>query len=291
MGDDTWGIAGTMFLQLFAIAAALAVAGAYLTRAILTRGQVRGGWDPGAEHLAYLLGGNHRATLCALAALRAVNAVTAQADGRLAVTGLMPADAGPLTYAVYQAAYGQVPGRDIDRDPRVRAVLDDIHRTLVDQGWLLSAGQQATIRRAAIPVFVVAAVGGGRILAGMANSRPVTFLIILTLVLGGIGMSLLNAPREARATKELVAGIRARNAHLEPRAKPALATYGAGGAALAVGLYGGALLWVADPTFASDAGLPSAGASDSGGGSGDSGGGDSGSGCGGGGGCGGGCGG
>jgi hypothetical protein len=67
-----------------------------------------------------------------------------------------------------------------------------------------------------------------------------------------------------RAVREL----RETYPHLAPQHSPAMATYGARGAALSVALFGGAALWAMDPSFAPAAGIPQQSFGDSAGGSG-----------------------
>lgn len=293
MSADTWGISGPAFLTIYLSAAAAAVIVALAARAFLSRGQVHPGWEPDGEQLAHFLGGPQRATFAALAGLRTAGAITTGPGGVLVACGRVPPAPSALTWAVYQAAQRGVQARKVAAEPDVRAALDDIRQTLVSRGWLLSPRQQSMIRSAALPLAALGVVGVGRVLAGMANDRPVVFVVIATIVVMLIWLALLKTPGRTRSTGRAVATVRARNLHLNPRGNPAFGTYGAADTSLAVGLFGATVLWAADPAFAAETGLTSemdrssgGGDSGSGGGGGDGGGG----GCGGGGG-GGGCGG
>jgi uncharacterized protein (TIGR04222 family) len=291
MTEDTWGILGPTFLVNYVFAALIAVVVAGMARRVLSISSIDSGWQPDGEHVAYVAGGPRQAVVAALAGLRAAGAVTSQSK-HLSVTGTVAPGPSALTWAVYQAAQRGARASTLTADPYVRPVLADMHDTLVRRGWLLSASRRAAIRMRALFVFAVVAVGVARLIAGAANDKPFGFLIITTGVIAVFGLALLNAPRTSRAAQRRLNQMRANNNHLHPRSAPALATYGAPSAALAVGLFGAAALWAYDPAFAEDADLAmrttSSGDGGGSGGCGSSSGDSGGSSCGGGGGCGGG---
>jgi uncharacterized protein (TIGR04222 family) len=198
---------------------------------------------------------------------------------------------------VYQEAQAGTRTPALTASPGVRTALSEMSAKLVANGWLLSRQQRSLLRSTALLMFAVAALGGVRIVAGSANGKPVTLIALLTVGVGLVALRLLAVPSRNRAAEQVVALLRGRNAHLDPRSQPSMALYGAAGAAMAVGLFGASALWASDPALAAEAEIArqhAASASTWGGfyGGGDSGGGggDSGGGCGGGGG-GGGCGG
>jgi uncharacterized protein (TIGR04222 family) len=252
MSADTWGIPGTTFLGLSAGVAAVALIVTLVVRRSLAAGPLRQGWQPTGEELAYFAGGPGRAVLAALAGLGAEKAVASQ-SGALAAIGRPPTAPSALTWAVYQEAQAGSPARRLSASPKVRAALGDIQSRLVDNGWLLDPGRRLLLRLAALPMFAVVALGVARYLAGSANGKPVTFIAIMTAVAVFVALLLLAVPSRNRAADAEVAGLRTRNSYLDPRSRPSMAFYGATGAAMAVGLYGAAALWVGDPAMAAEA--------------------------------------
>jgi uncharacterized protein (TIGR04222 family) len=276
MGEYIWAVSGSTFLRWYFGAAVGVVIAVWVIRRILTRGDTRGGWHPGAEELAYFSGGPGQAILAALAGLRASNAITTYSGGRLAVVGHPPPAPSALSWAVYQAAQRGHNGRRLADDPGVRPALTAIHR-LVHQGWLLASSRRSLIRMAWLLILGVVAVGMVRGFDTQVNDNPNDNIMYTAFGLFLVGLPLLTVPTRSRAAQRQLKRVWRANFHLHPVSRPSLATYGAPGAALAVGLFGAAALWAMDPVFAAELHVTRSGA-----GGGDSGGG---------GGCGGGCGG
>jgi uncharacterized protein (TIGR04222 family) len=272
LAADTWGISGPRFLLYFVAAAIVAFFVSGFIRRALYSGAVQPGWEPNAEQLAYFAGGPRQAVLAALAGLRAEQAVASAGGGRLTVTGRVTAGPSPLTWAVYQAAQGGVRARGLENDPTVKPALADLRDVLVSQGWLLTGARRFAIATiGTLPILAVLAVGIARINAGIANNKSVGLLIVLTAVVGLVAVVLLLAVGEqSRAGERALTAMQLRYAHLSPRSNPALATYGATGAAMSVALFGAFALWSFDPAFATDVEMMR-GASSSGSSSGDSG--------------------
>jgi uncharacterized protein (TIGR04222 family) len=290
---DTWGISGPRFLLYFAAAAVAALILSALLRRVMYGGSIRDGWEPNPEQLAYFAGGPSQAVLAALAGLRAEGSVSS-AGGKLALTGRIRPAPTALTWAVYQAAERGVRARGLENDRTLKPALADLRGVLVSQGWLLSPARRLAIGTiGSLPVLAVLAVGIARINAGIANNKPVGLLIALTAAVGLASLVLLfGVGTQSRAAQRRLTAMQLRYAHLSPQSNPAMATYGAAGAAMAVALFGAFALWSFDPAFASDVNAMASGTGGGGSSSGDSGSGcSSGSSCGGGGCGGGGCGG
>ncbi len=306
---DTWGIPGPTFLALYAAAAAVVLVATLVLRSRAFAGPDRVRIDQlSPQHTAYLTGGPARAVFASLAFLRQHGVLESESSGRLRRTGGLPPGANALDSAVLHAAGNGVRSADLRTDHNVASALHTISADLERNGLAVSAETVARARRGPLLLLALAALGVVRIFAGVANDRAVGFLIPLTVVVAVFALILLSRrPVRTRAADRALADTRRHYAHLRPRAKPAFSTYGPAETALAVGLFGAAVLWAADPAFAGDSAIPeeredhgtgSGGWTDGGSSSGDGGGGDSGSsscgggsGCGGGGGCGGGCGG
>jgi uncharacterized protein (TIGR04222 family) len=290
----TWGIPGPAFLLVFLGVAAILVVGARARRARLLRGpaNVQLG-QVGPQQVAYLNGGDRLAAYAALSGLRGAGAVGVNPDRTLAVSGPVPAGATPLDVAVHQAAGRRLYARSLTLDSWVGGALDQLRGDLERAGLAVCADDRHAARRTALPLLALGAVGLARIVAGVAGDRPVGFLVLAEIgVLVAAAVLYARVPRRTTAGRQAMEELRRRNSHLSPKHRPAMAAYGATGAAMGVALFGVGALWAMDPAFAAGAEIervaagPGSGYTGDGGSGGDGGGG----GCGGGG-CGGGCGG
>ncbi|MEV7229169.1 MULTISPECIES: TIGR04222 domain-containing membrane protein [Polymorphospora] len=291
---DTWGIPSTTFLLIFFFTATTLVTLAVVHRLILFAG--RRDVPPaqlGPQQAAYLNGGDRLAVYSSLAALRSAGVIGVAKDRTLAVGGQLPLGATPLDTAVYNAAQKRIKSRQLLADSFVARALDQLRESLEQQGLAPSAGTRRAARIVPAVMLALVLVGVVRIFAGLANDRPVGFLILLTVLYAPVAIVFLSVvPRRTRAARAALSQLRVQHVHLSPRTAPAYATYGAAGAAMGVALFGAASLWALDPAFAADAEIQrnyasaggGSGSSCSGGSSSDGGGGGS---CGGGGGCGG----
>jgi uncharacterized protein (TIGR04222 family) len=302
---DTWGIPGSTFLTLFAGAAAVLVVAALIHRAVLFAGHHTPVDRLGPQQVAFLNGGDKLAVYASLAGLKGAGAIEVGPGRTLTASGPMPVGATPLDQAVYNAASQHVRARDVAGHTWVAMALATLREDLEQRGLAPSQGARAAAR--SVPFLMLALLGLGvvRVVAGAMGDKPVVFLVVLLIVWMFVTLAfLINVPTRTKAARRALEELRRQHAYLSPSMGPAWATYGAGGLALGVGLYGAATLWQADAAFAEEAEVQQQYASSastggyyggSGGGSGssDSGssGGDSGGGGCGGGGCGGGCGG
>ncbi|WP_306209338.1 TIGR04222 domain-containing membrane protein [Actinoplanes sp. RD1] len=292
---DTWGISGPAFLALFFAAVVAVLVAAAVHRRILFRGDRSTSIGSlGPQQIAYLNGGDRLAVYAALSGLRSAGAVTAVSGRRLAQSGPLPAGVTPLDTAIHHAAGNHERARDLLTDQHVRSALDQLRAGLERQGLAVSADTIRTARLWALPMLALLVIGIARFAAGVANGKPVGFLVT-ALVIAACATVFLGR-RTGRATGAATRGmtaVRRQHDYLAPSHSPSYATYGASGAAMGVALFGAASLYAMDPAFAAEAEIQrNATASGTGGDSGSYGGGDSGgSSCGGGGCGGGGCGG
>jgi uncharacterized protein (TIGR04222 family) len=291
---DTWGIAGPTFLTGYLVAAA-----ALLILATLHRRALLGGAPDalaarmGPQQAAYLNGGPRLALYSSLAGLRGAGVIgSGGTTGRLVTTGPKPLGLTPLDNAVYDAAHRHTSTREVGADPAVRGALERLRSGLEEAGWAVPDARRTGVRMWGLAALFLVGVGLVRFFDGLGNGRPVGYLVLALLAMAGVAVYLLvRVPVPTRAGRAAVRRLRAEQAHLAPANSPALATYGAAGAAMGVALFGGAALWAMDPAFAAEAEIQRQAAgsgyagSSTGCGGGASGGGSS---CGGGGGCGGG---
>ncbi len=281
--DDTWGITGPDFLEIYIGAAVVFLVVAIVTRLSVTRSNpgTPPGRLPSPAEVAFLLGGRAQAVYSSLARLRAAGVIGVGTQRALMVTGPVPAGANRLDLAVYSAAQRDVRARDLPDNSDIRSAVAELEDTVERYGWLPDSAVRTRARIGAYLLLGLTVFGLVRVAAGVMNDRGVLFLLGMCAITFVIGLRLLRVPRLTRAGRQAVKETQARNLHLAPKQSPSWTTYGMDSAAMGVALYGTAALWAADPGFAAEAGVrrmaTSAGySSGSSGGDGGSGGGDGG---------------
>ncbi|WP_433343288.1 TIGR04222 domain-containing membrane protein [Micromonospora sp. CA-111912] len=295
---DTWGISGPTFLWVYLLAALVVVVGSIVhRRRVLAGPPAADVGQLGPQQVAFLNGGNQLAIWTSLGGLRGTGIVGVKPNRRLSVGGQLPPGSTPLDRAVHHAASRNLYASELGRDGWVLRALEQLRDGLQRQGLALTQAQRLSARRGSFLLLSLVLLGVARVVAGLANDRPVGFLFLVLLPVAVAAALIARVPWRTRAADVALRELRRRNLHLAPDSAPAYATYGAAGAALGVALFGTASLWAMDPGFAEQAeiqrqalssgGSSSGGTSCGGAGSSCSGG----SSCGGGGGCGGGCGG
>jgi uncharacterized protein (TIGR04222 family) len=299
--DDTWGISGPTFLLAYVVlAVAVVMAAIRARRTLVTTAAERlaGRLDDRPYDVAYLNGGADLALTAALSAMYRTGTISTSGRGVVVAATRPESRADELERAVHHVAAAPVSRHRLAAAGAVASALHRIEQRLISAGLLLSAERRRRIRLAGAWVLVVAALGVVRVMAGLANGRPVLFLILLVLLTLAVGVLLvLRVPRRTRAGDALLRRLAADHHVLSPSMRPDWQVYGPTGAALAVGVFGVQALWAADPAFATELAAQRAASQSAGfvgggdGGSGGGGGSSCGGGGGGGGGCGGGCGG
>ena len=237
--------------------------------------------QPAPAHLALLAGARLQPIYASTAALRASDALTLGADGRLAF-GPLPSDAGPMDRAVYDAFRRGVPVDRMDREPAVVAARHELVASAVDAGWLLTPGRRMAARVPGLLLLGLTALGVFLVWNGyyLGLHQIDACLGPLAALLGLILVSVSPLTRRGRAAME---AARSRHRVLIPANAPAWRTYGPAAAATSAALWGAAASGLADPAFAEVAGIPRPGTGSDGGDSGgscSSSGGDCGGGCG-----------
>lgn len=292
MTGDTWGISGPTFLVLYGLVA-VGVGLAWFWTREQARNAAPRHKQPITEltrrpqDLAHLNGGAQLAILAMLSAMR-LQGTIALSRGTVRAAGHLEPGANELEQAIHRSATRPVHRTALPAQPPVRAALAASERRLERAGLLVSTPARQRIKRIALLMVAVGALGVVRLVAGLANWKPVGYLFLaLAVVLVAAIVMLSSTPRRTRLGDRTLAQLRSGRHDLDPELKPDWVVYGASAAALGVGLYGLDALWASDPAMAVElaAKRASGGQAASG-----SEGGDSGS-CGGGGGCGGGCGG
>ena len=97
----------------------------------------------------------------------------------------------------------------------------------MDAGLLLSDAQRRRIRGTGWWMVAVAGLGLVRLLAGIANAKPVGLLVVALLVVTIVAVVLLSsAPRRTRRGDRTLAALRDENHALSPKQRPDWALYG-----------------------------------------------------------------
>jgi len=289
---DTWGIPGPAFLVLYVAALVAVLILSAIHRRILFAGDRSVPVDRlGPQQIAYLNGGDQLAVYAALGGLRGAGAIAGGPGKTLYQSGPMPAGVTPLDNAIYNAAGRRIRARDLSSDQWVGAAVRQLREGLETQGLAVPPTRLRAVRLGwGSAGAAVVLIGVGRLVDGIQNDKPVTFLMIAIAL--AITVTCLLLTRKRRATHAADHGLRAlrkQHEYLAPHQSPSYATYGATGAAMGVALYGTAALYTMDPAFAAEAevqrinsaGGDAGGGTSCGGGGGGGGGGCGGGGCGG----------
>ncbi|WP_214368563.1 TIGR04222 domain-containing membrane protein [Pseudonocardia sp. H11422] len=291
---DTWGISGPTFLMAYSVVAvAVWVAATRARRAIADQRPDRPLEDITAHphDVAYLNSGSELAVYSALSAMRLDGTIVTAGRGNVQAAGRIDRSADELERAIHFTATVPTARYRLQFHRAVVTALEGIEQHLVG-GGLLSADRRRAVRKVGFWMLVVAGLGLVRLLAGVADARPVGWLVVTLLAVTVVALvHLSRAPRRTPLGDATLERLRHEHHALSPAMKPDWAAYGPTGAALGVGVFGMSALWASDPAFADELAaqkLAATGGAGGGGYGGDAGtGSDGGGSCGGGGGCGG----
>ena len=296
---DTWGIATAEFLRWYLLAAVLAVAATLVGNWLAAHRSV-----PASSATRVLtppevgvLTSDTQAVMASLAILRGADVIDSRGGRRRTLTDAerMRLDAFTLT-VLQRLGGGKAPLVRSRLVTNMSASCAQLRHALVDEGLMHGAGERPPLARA-VPILFVAAVGIARIAAGIANGKPVGFLVGIAVVLLVALPFAVRRPRRTALGDAELRRLRAENDYLSPRFLPSFTAYGPSRAGMSAAIFGTSALMLLDPAMAGamsyEAARTGAAGSfgfggDSGGDSGGSGGDGGGSSCGGGGGCGGG---
>ncbi|MTD12958.1 TIGR04222 domain-containing membrane protein [Nakamurella sp. YIM 132087] len=257
--NDTWGIPGPTFLGWYIVLGLASLVLALVVRAVIGRSPAPEGPPPtpDPEETGYLAGGPARAVYVALAALRAQQVLVDAGPGAVAVGTLDPRQRlTPLQQALV-AATG--PGRTLPgvrSDPGVHEALRAIRQRLIAEGLIRSDGTRVAMQLTFLIPVAVLVLGMVRLAFALQNGHAFGYLLVAMGVLLICTLPLLKVQSVTRRGRLRVFSLRAGNRHLLATRNPAWATYGAGGLALGVALFGTAAMFSFDPAFAETIGLP-----------------------------------
>lgn len=276
----TWGITGPAFLAIYGSLALAVVAFVYGRRRRLrdTGGvETRDAGDLEPCELAMLNGGDQLAVATAVANLLTRGELAEQAgrgDGdRFVIPQHDPANLAPLERAI-RLHFRESPNATISAlawAPGPLVALGSLRARLTAEGLLLDEERRGRIRLEALWIVALIGLGVVRIVAGVENQKPVGWLVALVVALGVAALAwAAHAPLTTRRGEELLKSARSNADGLDKAVTTHDPRLG-----LALALFGGGVLWEAEPSLAASLGLPRSG------GGGDGGGGGCGGGCGG----------
>jgi uncharacterized protein (TIGR04222 family) len=248
---ETWGISGSTFLLAYLlIAVTIGVAGLRARRALADHGATSPVDDLTARphDVAYLAGGSELAVWSALCAMHLRGTLTAADDGNVRAVGRLDPAADELEKAIHTTAASPVGRRRLVFHRSVQPVLATIEDRLVAGGFLLSDDRRRQIRWVGFWMLALATFGLVRVLADIAEARPVGLLVSVLMIVAAVAVVQLGrAPRRSRHGDRTLAALRAEHDALAPEREPDWGAHGPAGAALGIGLFGAGALAVAAP--------------------------------------------
>jgi uncharacterized protein (TIGR04222 family) len=204
--------------------------------------------------------GSHRAVGSAIASLRVEGSILVTSSGNTGATGPAPAQGSALVDAVYQAAARHVPRHPLIYDHGIAAALAHIRGRLADAHWPLSDRDKARWRGGGWACLTTFGIGVA-LLVGLivvmvqtgSSPDPAPFLVILATIVAmffaAVRLTGAQPPETARLAPSFIRDQRTLHGNLEPPATPSWEVTGAGGVALAVALFGYAVLHATDPVY------------------------------------------
>jgi uncharacterized protein (TIGR04222 family) len=197
---NTWGISGPYFLLLYAalfvVAWIMVMAVRYRIRAAAGAAAVVGPPELGLYEVAMLNGGGRLALAVAACRLKEAGSIGLDPDGgTLVVQDGLPAAADPVENWLYALVKeSDVPASALLYEHRAETVLGPIRDRLQELGLMLTARQTASMRWQVLWFAPLLGLGAARLVAGLANHRPVSYLVIFMLLSAGVAVTLTRLP-------------------------------------------------------------------------------------------------
>ena len=251
---DTWGVSGPTFLLIYLSLGAGIVALVNVARHRLSAPSTLQTIPASTSHdpcdLALVNDGETLAVVAAIGQLRSVGAIEPDTEdsSRLNVESSLPARLDPLEEAVFEQLRESPnsSASQLSALPTPSAILASMRDRLVAEGLMLTDSQRRRIRRQSVWVFALLGLGVTRIVAGIANHRPVGLLVLLV---GGVAAVVL--PWSLRAPIGTTLGRRyLKEARREAGDLSAKVSAGDPRLGLAVALFGVAAMWNGEPWLA-----------------------------------------
>ena len=200
------------FLQLFGVLMVSALVGAWWLRRSLRDTGNASAARPEAFELAYLAGGAVRCTDAAVAHLLGNGQARWDQNSRELKLDRPVSDSSEAPAVVARCiAVDGSPAQVLKRSAVALAPLEK--RLQKANLWLDDAAAWRVRLFSALPLLLVAAFGVSKIVVGLSRSKPVAFLVILTIITGVIGLGFLLArPTRTRAGDQALADAKQRHA-------------------------------------------------------------------------------
>lgn len=252
----TWGITSTEFLTGYAVLCVIAAAIVWWQRRQALGPRQRRS-DPlpelGVHELALLAGGRQLAITSALTRLHGDRLLALRrGEGTLKVAGELEPTADAIERVIFEAVRRE-PGiatTALRREVEDGEPLASMSARLEQAGLLLDDEQAARVRRLWIVGALLVALGVARVAAGLSNDAAIGWTAAIALVVTMATASLhRHRPVATNRGRDVLRRLRAEREEL--RRRP-----GVGESALAVALFGGGALWLADPAAAAALGVP-----------------------------------
>ncbi|MFI9537210.1 TIGR04222 domain-containing membrane protein [Nocardia fusca] len=243
---ETWGVSGPAFLLLYLPIAVVAVVIGWRLRHRIVHAPASA--PPGeltAPELG-LLTSDRRAVMASVALLRGHDLIDAGGSPVGSAAAAVALD--PFTVAVRDRLDESKQSITLVTH-RLRAELDRMRKTLADRGYLADGRYTKQLREAALPILVVGLFGVARLVTGLANGKPVLFLLLVLVALGIAGWRVAAPVRVTPAGRAALAAAADGNRYLRPANSPSYQTYGPAAAGLAVALFGVQALILLDPAL------------------------------------------
>jgi uncharacterized protein (TIGR04222 family) len=193
--------------------------------------------------VAYLAGGPRLAINTALASLYHAQSLRVTAGTRsLKAVRPPPDDVTRFEQGIYHYI-STAPSRSV-REVHKNFPVEIPARRPAAMGLVLSAGQRASLAVMSImPLLVLSLLGATKVAVGLSRGRPVAFLILaLAATAMAVVLFLANAPRRTPAGDRVLRALRSENAGLQSTAGSRALALSPMELALAVGLFGPAVL-------------------------------------------------
>ncbi|WP_067694970.1 TIGR04222 domain-containing membrane protein [Nocardia jejuensis] len=262
---DTWGISGPTFLWLYLFAGLLAAAYGFTqrTRIVDATSAAPIAADALTPAETAMLFDNRRPVLAALAQLRGYQLIDSTGAPTRTPTEAENAALEPISRSLLGHLHTSPRRHMMQLALATGGEVRNLRRTLAKRGYMIGARQLRGFLLAALPLGAVLLLGLIRVIAGLANHKPVLYLVLAMIVLVILAGLVMRPSRLTRRGRLAAADAVRRFGHLRPGNRPAYSSYGPDSGSLAIALFGAAALWSLDPGLAGATGTLAGGSSGS----------------------------
>ncbi|HKP85250.1 MAG TPA: TIGR04222 domain-containing membrane protein [Blastocatellia bacterium] len=249
-------LSGPQFLLFYVVTLVIAI----LIATLMRRRLIRSNEDFGVRRItvdpyeaAYLRGGAQQAIDTAIAMLVQSKVLqVSKTDGRLSISGNLPAGAHKLEQTVFKAVDSKSGRKISDIRSSVLPSVEPIAARLKTLGLVLSDERwEVAGKGPALAVAMVLLLGIIKIAVGVSRGRPVGILVFLCILTAIIALAFFKArPLLTKLGKRVLGQLKDENAALEMTARTEPQRLASGDVALALGLFGITALAFPDDSWA-----------------------------------------